>query len=100
MGGNPTCLMCKSAFPVGHCFTTCRHPLCLKCLVNTFTFQPKDPRWYLCPVNGCRALLPPEAHFVVLSYKPQMRSITPSPSDIEQYKKTVREFMSVRNKSY
>ena len=157
---DPICEMCGTGFPKQHCYSTCGHPLCLKCLVNTFTFQPKNPRWYvlsyyfvneplflwcnlgisrrlnhlnssshsidrnsysvaishsnsfsfsvslvvtqryMCPVNGCRAMLPPQAHFVVLSYKPQMSTTTPNPSDIEKYKKTALEYYAVRNTSY
>ena len=44
---SPTCSMCNKSFPSSHCYTTCNHPLCIKCLVQTFNHQPKNPRWYV-----------------------------------------------------
>lgn len=45
---SPICSMCNRSFPSSDCYTTCNHPLCIKCLVQTFNNHPKNPRWYVC----------------------------------------------------
>ncbi len=43
---SPICSICNKSFPSNHCYTTCNHPVCIKCLVNTFNHNPKNPKWY------------------------------------------------------
>eukprot|EP01084_Bolivina_argentea_P104311 186783_1 len=38
---SPICSLCNKSFPSNHCYTTCNHPLCIKCLVNIFNRSPK-----------------------------------------------------------
>ena len=43
----PICCICNKSFLSSHCFTTCSHPLCIKCIVNTFNHPPRVSKWYV-----------------------------------------------------
>ena len=55
----------------------------------------------MCPKSGCRAMLPPQAHFQVLSYKPsQPKNGNNKEQNQQLYQQMMNEYLRVRNISY